>query len=272
SGHSTPIIHTPKGEESQILVPGSFFLMAYSAATGKKLWWVGGLSFEMKSIPVIKDNILYINGYASPLNQPDQQVTVPSFAEAVKNYDKNLDGKLSGVELPKESPFDWLQFCDLDGDNMFNAADWNYFEAALASLNGMLAIRLGGKGDMTEKNSVWQYRRSIPQLPSPLLYRDVLYMLSDGGTVTCFNPGNGEVISQGRVRGAGSHFYASPVAGDGKVYIISLRGIVTVLSPDGQCTILAQSELGEECYATPAIADGNIYLRTVKTLYCFGLK
>ena len=272
SGHSTPIIYKPQDNEVQILVPGSFFLMAYSAATGKKLWWVGGLSFEMKSIPVIKNDILYINGYASPLNQPDQQKTVPEFSEAQKLYDKNRDGKLSGDELPRESPYDWLQFCDLDGDNMFSAADWNYFQAALASLNGMLAIRLGGKGDMTEKNSVWQYRRSVPQLPSPLLYKNVLYMLSDGGIVTCFNPDDGEVISQGRIRGAGSHFYASPVAADGKVFIISLRGVVTVLAPDGQRTVLSQTELREECYATPALVDGKIYLRTVKTLYCFGLE
>ena len=84
---------------------------------------------------------------------------------------------LTKKELPDESVYDWISFVDINNDGSLDAEDWNYFQAALASLNGMLAIRLGGSGDMTESNTVWQYRRSVPQLPSPLLYKNVLYML-----------------------------------------------------------------------------------------------
>ena len=125
---------------------------------------------------------------------------------------------------------------------------------------------------MSDSNIVWQYHRSVPQLPSPLLYKNVLYMLNDGGVVTTFKPENGEVIFEGRIPRAGSHFYASPVAADDKIFIISLRGIVSVLKPGGGLDLLAQNELGEQCYATPAFAEGKIYLRTVNTLYCFGQK
>ena len=125
---------------------------------------------------------------------------------------------------------------------------------------------------MSKENIVWHYRRSVPQLPSPLLYNNILYMINDGGTVTTFKPENGEVLAQGRIRQTGSHFYSSLVAADDKVYIISLRGVITELKPDGSLDVLAQSNLDEQCYATPAIADGKIYLRTVKTLYCFGLE
>ncbi len=159
---------------------------------------------------------------------------------------------------------------DLAGDGYIEDGDWSFFQAALASLNGMLAVRLGGEGDMTEKNIVWSYRRSVPQLPSPLVYKNVLYMINDGGRVTTFKPESGDVISEGRLRGAGSKFYASPVAADNKVFFISLRGIISVLKADGSLDILAQSDLNEDCYATPAIADGRIYIRTVNTLYCFG--
>ena len=269
SGHSTPIIYMPEKGETEVLVPGSFLLISYSARTGERLWWVGGLSFEMKSTPVIDKGILYINGYASPLNQPENQVKIPGFKEALAKYDKNGNGTLGKDELPEEPVYDWVDFVDLRPDGQMDEGEWTYFQAALASLNGMLAIRLGGRGDMTEKNTVWQYRRSVPQLPSPLIYKDVLYMLNDGGFVTTFNPASGEVINRGRMRGAGSHFYASPVASDGKIYIISLKGKISVLTPGGGLEVAAQSDLKEDCYATPAISDGRIYIRTVNTLYCY---
>ncbi len=272
SGHSTPITYKPEGQDAQILVPGSFLLTSYSAKTGNKIWWVGGLAFEMKSIPVIQNNVLYINGYASHLNQPENQVQIPAFKMALTQYDKDKDGQLKKDELPDNEPYGYFSFVDLKHDGALDAVDWNFFQAALASLNGMLAIRLGGQGDMSANNLVWHYRRSVPQLPSPLLYKNILYMINDGGTVTTFGPENGEVLAQGRIRQAGSHFYSSLVAADDKVFIISLRGVVTVIKPDGSLDILTQNSLDEQCYATPAIADGKIYLRTVKTLYCFGFK
>jgi outer membrane protein assembly factor BamB len=272
TGHSTPIVYKPKGGDTQILVPGSFLLTAYSAQSGDKLWWTGGLCFEMKSVPVITDKLLFINGYGSPLNQPENQVKLPSFQEALKKYDADKDGKLTQEELPQEPVYSWVDFVDLAKDGFIEAEDWSFFQAALASLNGMLAIRLGGKGDMTKHNIVWSYRRSVPQLPSPLLYKNVLYMINDGGHVTTFKPESGEVINEGRIRRSGSKFYASPVAADNKVYIVSLKGKITILKPDGSLDVLAQSDLKEDCYATPAIDNGRIYLRTVNTLYCFGSK
>ena len=271
TGHSTPIVYSPKEGETQILVPGSFLLIAYSAETGEKLWWVGGLSFEMKSTPVILDDILYINGYATRMNQPGQQVKIPSFTEALAKYDADGNGEFIKKELPEESPYDFFSFVDLEGDGILDAEDWNFFQAALASLNGMLAIRLGGSGDMSDSNMVWQYRRSVPQLPSPLIYKNVLYMLNDGGMVTTFKPDNGEVIKRARIRDVGTKFYASPVASDDKVFIISLRGRVSVLKSDGNLDVVTINDLKEQCYATPAISEGRIYIRTVKTLYCFGL-
>ena len=81
SGHSTPTLHHPEGGELQIVVPGSFFLTGYSAATGERLWWVSGLSFEMKSTAAVEDDLLFINGYAMPLNEegtPRPARTVPA--------------------------------------------------------------------------------------------------------------------------------------------------------------------------------------------------
>ena len=270
SGHCTPILYQPEIGDLQIIVAGSFLLIAYSADTGERVWWVNGLSFEMKSTPVIYNGMVFINGYATPMNQPGSQLKIPAFDEALSKFDTNKDRLLEESELPKEVPYDWFSFIDLKKDGQLDKDDWSFFEAALASENSVLGIRLSGHGDMTAANTVWKYYRYVPQLPSPLVYRDRLYLINDIGFVTIFKPSDGSVIKEGRLTGGGSQFYASPVGADGKIYFISRGGKVSVLYADGTIDIQSISDLKEECYATPAIADGRIYIRTVGNLYCFG--
>jgi outer membrane protein assembly factor BamB len=142
----------------------------------------------------------------------------------------------------------------------------------MASENGMLAITLGGSGDMTATAVRWRYQRGIPQLPSPLLYEHALYMVNDaGGVVTILNPDTGALILQGRLKVPSDRYYASPVAGDGKIYIASESGKVLVLPPGGGLDALAVNDLQDSIYATPALVDKRIYIRTLNSLYCFGL-
>lgn len=271
SGHSTPIVWTPPGGRQQILLPGSFLLSAYDPVNGKRLWWVGGLSFEMKSTPVIKGDTLYINGFGTNENNPGSKIPVMSTEEVFAKHDANKDGKLTREELPTDHARDNALYMDLDGDKLMSRADWDYYKAAMESDNGMLAIRLGGSGDMTAKSVRWKYHRGIPQLPSPLIYENVLYMVNDGGgRVTLLDPDKGELLLQGRLPGSSDTFYASPVAGDGKVYISSEKGKVFVLPPGPKLEPIAVNDLGDNIYATPALMDGRIYLRTLNILYCFG--
>jgi outer membrane protein assembly factor BamB len=114
------------------------------------------------------------------------------------------------------------------------------------------------------------YRRAVPQLPSPLIYGGVLYMVNDGGIVTSLKPDTGELIKQGRLKGAIDRYYASPVAGDGKIYMASEKGKVAVLKPGGDLEPAFVNDLQDDIYATPALLEGHIYLRTRHTLYCFG--
>ena len=270
SGHSTPILWTPPGGKTQLIVPGSFLLSAYDPDSGERLWWVGGLSFEMKSTPVIKGDVVYANGFGSPENNPGSKIEVMTTEEAFK-HDNDSDGKLSRDEAPTQHAKNYFSFMDLDGDKMWSRDDWDYYKAAMESDNGILAIQMGGSGDMTARSVKWTYHRGIPQLPSPLIYENVLYMVNDGGgIVTMLNPDTGELLTQGRLPGQSDTFYASPVAGDGKVYIPSEKGQVFVLPPGPKLAPLAVNDMGDGIYATPALVDGRIYLRTLNTLYCFG--
>jgi outer membrane protein assembly factor BamB len=270
SGHSTPIIWRGPDGRDQILLPGSFLLTSYDAATGKKLWWVGGLSFEMKSTPVIGGDTIYVNGYGAPVNDPGNKVTVPMADEVWPTADADKDGLLSKAEFPKFTPAFWFVVADLDTNGTLTKDEWAYYRAALDSENGMLAIRLGGSGDMTDKSIRWKYQRSVPQLPSPLLYGGVLYMVNDNGIVTILNPDTGALLKQGRLTGAPGAVFASPIAADGNVYFSTEAGAVVVVEPGSDLTVKQVNDLGEEVYATPAVADGRIYVRTTQALYAFG--
>ena len=273
SGHSTPIVWRGPDGRDQLLLPGSFLLTAYDPQSGEKRWWVRGLSFEMKSTPVIVGDTLFINGYGSGENDPGKIIVVPPADEVFKTADADNNGQLSKEEFPKFSAAFWFDYMDLDKSKTLSKDEWEYYRAALASENGMLAIKLGGTGDVTATAVRWKYHRSVPQLPSPLVYRDALYMVNDNCIVTTLNPATGEVIKQGRPVGAGAvsgGCYASPVAADGHVFITSERGVIAILPPGGDLTPTATIELKEDVYATPAFANGRIYVRTTQALYAFG--
>lgn len=270
SGHSTPIVYAPEEGAPQLVLPGSFSLDAYDIESGERVWLVRGLSFEMKSTPVLVDGVIYINGYGSPFNQPGNQLDVPVFEKMVAERDGDGDGLISKKELRGRARM-FFDFVDLERDGKLNATDWSYLRAALASKNGVLAIKAGGKDDMTARSTLWSYRRSVPQLPSPLVYRGVLYLLNDqSGILVMLRPADGAVIRRARLEQAIDDYYASPVAADGKVFVVSEQGLVSVLRAGEEFEVLAVNDLADTCYATPAIADGRIYLRTRGMLYCFG--
>ncbi len=275
SGYSTPIIYQPTQGPKQIVIPESFQLSAYSVEDGKRVWWVRGLACEMKSIASHDAEYLYINGWGFPTNQAGQQVKTIPFDEALNRFDKNGDrqiakSEVSGNELMEKMLNGAFEAFDTDRDEKLNAKDWEVFRAMMASENGLLAIKLGGQGDQTSTAIRWRYQKPVPQVPSTLLYKGVLYMVNDSGILLSFDPATGNVIKQGRLKGAIDKYFSSPVAADDKVFLIGEAGEVSVLKAAGDWQVLAVNELDDECFATPAIADGRIYIRTRSSLYCFG--
>jgi len=277
SGYSTPIVYQPKQGAKQILVSESFQLSAYSVVDGKRVWFVRGLACEMKSIASHDDEYLYVNGWGFPQNQPGKQVATIPWKEGLAKYDKNHDGFIAKSEITGSEMMDKMlsgafEAFDTDRDGKLNEKDWNVFRAMLASENGLLAIKLGGEGDQTATAIRWRYQKPVPQVPSTLLYKGVLYMVNDGGVLLSFDPATGNVIKQGRLQGAIDKYFSSPVAADDKVFLIGEGGAVSVLKAAGEWEILKVNQLDDECFATPAIADGRIYIRTRSALYCFGNK
>ncbi len=269
SGASTPVVVKRSDEPSLILAPASFRMDAYSARDGEAVWWVHGLPSEMKSTPVVVGDLVYISGFNTPENDPGRQVALPTWQELLARDDANKDGIIQKEEVSDARTKKYWNFIDTEGRGKIGESNWKLYVSVMAAENGLYVFKLGERGDATAK-LVWKYQRSVPQLPSLVVYRDVVYMVNDRGVLTPLDAATGRMLRQDRVRGLSDNYYASPVAGDGKIFLASHKGVVTVLRASGQQELLAANSLDEEIFATPAIANGRLYVRTVSSLYCFG--
>ena len=264
--YSTPAFYKPKDGPGQVIVLGSHSVDAYSVDKGERLWWVTRIGAYPKGVPVLGTDMVYVIGDGG------EDPFLPPFDESLKR-DANKDGKLERDELKGIGEFlDHFGWLDSNNDGYVERSEYEFIRNSTTSGHGLTAIRLAGQGDLTSSNVVWRVKKSYPSIPAPLLYRGVMYLMKEGGIVSSLDPASGQVLKQGRTPQALEEYYASPVAADGKIFLVSASGKVTVLKADAQWEIIATNDLGEEVWATPAIAGGNLYIRTRNALYSFGAK
>lgn len=138
---------------------------------------------------------------------------------------------------------------------------------SLSGRNGpIIALRWDAKKPEAAPELIWRLPRGGPYIPSGLLYRNRLYVVSDLRWLTCYNPGNGEVIWRSALEG---EFTASLVAADGRIYAVNERGVVFVVQAGDEYRLLARNTIGGRCLATPALVENDLILRTANRLYCF---
>ncbi len=130
-----------------------------------------------------------------------------------------------------------------------------------------LAIRPGGRGEVSASHIVWRTAGGASYVPSIVYYNGLLYMTNEVGVVTCAEASSGERVWRQRLGGI---FFASPVAADGKVYLVSETGETFVLRAGREPHVLARNNLGERFIASPAISKGQLFLRSDGTLFCVG--
>jgi outer membrane protein assembly factor BamB len=128
----------------------------------------------------------------------------------------------------------------------------------------LLAVRPDGRGDVTASHVVWRVTRGVPQKPSLLLAGDLVFMIHDGGVLTCLDAKTGELVWKARLDGS---FSASPVWAEGHIYFCSEDGKITVIEAGREFKVLARNELADGFMASPAIAGSALFLRTRKHLY-----
>lgn len=266
-GFSTPIVLHPSEGSAELVLSGSYRVVAYELGTGKELWHVGGMAWQAKSVPVCDDETLYVHSWmASPAELGTARVSA-SWVDALVSWDDDGDERLSKAELEELRLAQlWFLF-DADRDEWLSESEWASVLARFNAPSGLFAIPLAGEGP--SRKVAWEFHRSLPNIPSPLLYRDVLYLLKEEGILTALDPASGEVLKAGRVEGAEETYFASPVAADGKLVLASHPGRVTLLSAGADWRVLSVTDLEEEIWATPALAGGSAFVRTQKALYAF---
>ena len=127
----------------------------------------------------------------------------------------------------------------------------------------ILAIRVDGKGDVTESHVAWKLDKGAPRNSSPLLVGDELYIVSDQGVASCIEAKTGKVHWQERI---GGNFSASPTFAAGNLYFVSEEGVTTVVKPGTTFTQVAKNELKAKTFASPAPIEGAMFFRTEKEL------
>jgi outer membrane protein assembly factor BamB len=265
-GWATPMVFRPSKGPAELIVLGSTRLDSYYLSTGEPRWWSPLGSMGALGTPVSSGDTLFV--VTSSTNEP----WMPAFETVLGKYDKDKDGRLSLQEFREDTDlgehFGWI---DSNSDNFIDAQEWNTARAMGMGEYGAVAIRPeSARGQLSSAAIGWRFKKNLPFIPAPLLYRDVYYMVRDGGIITSLNPATGQLLKQGRSPGALGEYYASPVAADGKVFLASGEGKMTVLKAAPEWEVLQVSNLGEEIHATPALSDGRIYVRTRSSLYCFG--
>jgi outer membrane protein assembly factor BamB len=268
-GFSTPVIYEPSTGSPQVIVQGSAVLDAYDLKTGERLWWVRQVGGYPKGVPALGAEMVFVSA------QGADQPTFPTFDESLQKSDANKDGLIQLTEAQKGYPdaADHWGWIDADGSGTIDRREYELIRGAGGLGHGLIAIRLQGPPrDATDARTAWRIQKQYPNVPSPLLYRDVLYTVKEGGIVMSIDPAAGTILKTGRLEGALDEYFASPVAGDGKIYATSASGKISVLRAGAQWEVLAVNDLSEECWATPAIAGGAIFVRTRSAIYAFGGK
>ena len=131
----------------------------------------------------------------------------------------------------------------------------------------MVALRLGGKGELSEKEALAWKSTKLPYVPTLLTAGDYLFSVTDKGIAACNMARTGETLWSQRL---GSDVTASPILVDGKIYVAAEDGSVYVFAADRTFKLLATNSVGEPVSATPAVANGRLFIRGSEHLFCIG--
>jgi len=286
--YSTPMVWRHDGLE-EVMVQGKGRVAAYSLNGGEPKWWVRGWGFTAVTTPVAGEGMLFAGGagMGEPSEPDDPVMTWKNLIQ----YDANKDGQLALEEIPadlvwhvrKEIPKEVMGnsfqmrgllgwFVDKNKDKIITKEEWEASDAYSKdkfNADRFVAIRPGGKQDSTDTHVQWETTKGVSEMPSPLFYRGRVHFLRDGGMWTVIEPKTGKRLLDRERIGIGGQCVASPIAADGRLYVVNEPGTFAVLRAGDTLEVLAVNKLGESVRATPALAGDKLYVRSAEYLWAF---
>lgn len=263
-GFASPLIWEDKNGYPNVFMVGTLRAVNYIIFDGSELWSVSGLPNEVCATPVYSDGMIYCAAWTNGAGVS----RIPDFSELLQLGDNDNDGKLTRQESPTGSPARMhFPYVDANKDGFISMNEYESLARIFReSKNTLMALNVSNPLVGTAPEISWKYSRGLPYVPSPLAYRNHLYIIKNGGMVSCFDKRSGEVhYAQERLNAVGD-YYASPVAIGNRVVFISQPGVLTEVSTDSEFKILSRWEIGQNVFATPAITPEFVYLRTISDL------
>jgi len=230
--------------------PGSF-IAALDKLSGKEVWRTPRTQRKTWATPVL-------------VRSPQRTELIASGAESTVSYDP-----ATGKELWRsEGVISHAIPSAVTGHDMVFVSGGSSGQPKLA-----IGIRLGGSGNLKgTPYVVWKYNKGTAYVPSPILYGDYLYLMTDAGIITCLEARTGEVKYEGGRVPVPATFSSSPVAFDDKILLTSEDGDTFVIKAGPAHEVLRTNSLGEPVYASIAIGAGKLFIRGANHLYCIGKK
>jgi outer membrane protein assembly factor BamB len=232
------------------------FLLALKAETGDTVWKTPREELPSWGTPTV----------AMTSSGPQLVTNASNF---IRGYDPN-----TGKEL-------WR----LGGSSKITAPTPVFDEGLVVVASGraperpIFVVKPDARGDLTLPSGktssdaiAWSRTGRGPYMPTPLIYKGLVYVLANNGLFDAYNLKTGEEVYRQRLASVGNGFSASPVAADGKIYLTNEDGDMLVVSAGPEFKQIAANSIGELTMATPALSDGVMYVRTARSLFAIGRK
>jgi hypothetical protein len=184
-------------------------------------------------------------------------------------HDANKDARVTRDELASRPT--WIRsfkYADINRDDAIVEAEWQRMTSVGFGNIGPTALDTD-PAQPARVTVAWRVEKNLPYVPAPVLYRDTIYMVKTGGILTAVDAASGAIRQEMRLPNAPGEYFASPVAGDGRLFLASQAGVLSVLRTGAALTPDQTLDLGDEIFSTPALSDGAVFVRTRGRLHCF---
>ncbi|HXE79872.1 MAG TPA: PQQ-binding-like beta-propeller repeat protein [Vicinamibacterales bacterium] len=230
------------------------YVMRIDAATGKTVWRVERPTDAIQESP---------DAYTTPavMRIGGRTELIVSGGDVVTGHDPETGRELWRVNglNPKNNPWNRIVASPVVSADMVYAPSRE---------RPLLAIRGGGRGDVTRSHLAWEFHNG-PDVPTPVTDGKYFYVVNDKGIVYCLDAKSGKTI-YGPQRIRSGTYSSSPVLADGRIYATSEEGVTTVFQAGPEFKVLAENVLDEYVLSSPAISEGQIFIRTDAHLYAIG--
>jgi outer membrane protein assembly factor BamB len=136
--------------------------------------------------------------------------------------------------------------------------------------NPLIALRPGGRGDVTQSHKLWQFSRG-PDVPTPVSDGTHVYVVNDNGVAYALDAKTGATV-WGPSRLRSGTYSSSPVLAGGRIYATNEDGMTSVFAAGATFELVAENPLNDYTLSSPAVSQGQIFIRTAKHLFAIGTR